>query len=196
MHTIRSHIRQFIFNHDEIPAFHAAYLTLTIIAAAMLNLGVFALLIAAHMLLDVLKYRVYLHYSWKLTAEGVLRESLVDVTLLSVGLIFAVYLHTETALAGVSSLLRAEITILRLFGTLLPRVKILHDLLKIVAHLRHYLQHAHPHLRTDWSNIDKFCFLVLALCVVLLLAAPIMLSVDTVLVQEIVTEEMTPMIGK
>ena len=196
MNTPSVHFRQFAHYHDDIPAFHAVYLVLTLAAAAFFNLGTFALLIAIHMVLDVVKYREHLGYSWELTFEGTVRESLVDVTLLLVGLVFAVYLHHSVAFVGLSGALRAELTLIRLFGTLLPKMKIVHNFLKVIAHIRHYLDHAHPHLRTGWSSIDKFCFGSIAVCVMLLFMSPMMLNVDPEQISSIFREEIVPSIMK
>ena len=57
MQRVATRLRTFAWVHDELPAFHAAYLVLTFLTAALFNFGVFALLIAAHMMLDFVKYR-------------------------------------------------------------------------------------------------------------------------------------------
>ena len=49
-------LRRILHSHDEYPAFHAGYLVLTFLIAALFNLGMFALLISAHMMLDYIKY--------------------------------------------------------------------------------------------------------------------------------------------
>jgi len=185
-------LKHFAHQHDDLPAFHAGYLVLTLLAAAMFNLGAFGLLILAHMSLDYVKYREYHGYGWKLTFEGMVRESLIDVTLLLIGLVFSVYLHHSIAFPGISGLMRAELTVVRMFGTLIPKMKILHNFLKVVAHVRHYMDHAHPHLRQHWSTIDRVCFWSIAFTLFLLaLAAPI-LHVSYPVVQQILMEELMP----
>ena len=94
-----SSVRHFAHVHDDLPAFHAGYLVLTILVASLLNLGVFGLLIIAHMALDYVKYREHHGFSWRRTMEGMVRESLVDIALLGVGVVFAVYFHHTVALA-------------------------------------------------------------------------------------------------
>ena len=62
MSTAIRHLRIFAHEHDDIPAFHAAYLVGTFLAAAIFNLGFFLLLIIGHMCLDVVKYRDFHGY--------------------------------------------------------------------------------------------------------------------------------------
>ncbi len=182
----------FAHRHDDLPAFHAGFLILTLLAAAMFSLGAFGLLIIAHMVLDYIKYREYHGYSLRLTFEGMVRESLVDVTLFMLGLVFAVFLHHSVAFPGISGIMRTEITVIRMFGTLIPKMKILHNFLKVVAHLRHYLDHAHPHLRRHWSSLDKVCFFSIVLCSLMLLASAPILQVNYSIVAEIIKEELIP----
>jgi hypothetical protein len=192
MNTIFLHLRTFAHEHDELPAFHAGYLVLTLLAAAMFNLGTFAFLILVHMCLDIVKYREVHSLSWSDTFYGSMRESLIDVTLLSVGLVFAVYFHHTVGVAGMSGLMRAEITIVRLLGTTIPKMKILHNFLKVMAHLRHYLSTLHPEINRGWSSADKLNFFFIGIALVLLIFAPIFLHTDSVTIQKILLGEMMP----
>ena len=187
-------IRHFAHRHDDIPAFHAGYLVLTLLSAALFNLGTFAVLILIHMGLDLFKYREHLGYGWKLTFEGMVRESLLDITLLTIGLVFSVYLHHTVAFVGISGLMRTELTVLRLFGTLIPKVKILHNFLKVMAHLRHYLDHTHAHLRQHWSGIDRVCLFSIGLCSFLLFFAAPLLHTNFGHIGMILSEELIPSI--
>ncbi|PIR53418.1 hypothetical protein COU76_01215 [Candidatus Peregrinibacteria bacterium CG10_big_fil_rev_8_21_14_0_10_49_10] len=172
-------VRRFAHVHDDLPAFHAGYLVLTLLVAALLNLGAFGLLIAAHMTLDFVKYREYHKFSMKRTLEGMVRESLVDVTLLSVGLLFAVYIHHTIGLAGMSGLLRAEVSLVSAAAMVLPKVKVLHNFLKVISHLRHYIDQVHPRFCQGWSNLDHFCFFAIEFSLILIAAAPLILGMDT-----------------
>lgn len=185
-------LRSFAHQHDDLPAFHAAYLVLTILAAAIFNLGFFAALIVMHMILDVFKYRDVHHYSWKKTMEGIVRESIVDVSLLSMGLAVAVYLHPSLPLfMGIQGLMLTELTLLRAVGVITPKLKILYDFLKIVVHIDLYLKHAHPRMGKSASLIEWVSFISLLVSVSLLVIAPMMLAVDvnqylTILVGELI----------
>lgn len=185
-------LRSFAHAHDDLPAFHAAFLVLAFLTAGLFNLGAFGLLVLAHMSLDIVKYRERHEYSWKETAEGVVRESLVDVTLLSVGLVFSVYLHHGVGVASVAGLMRAELSVLRMLAMLVPKLKVLHHFLKIVAHLHHYLEQVHPRHRTEWSGLDFLCFYFLGLCAFLILFAAPLMHVEWSLIGEILADELIP----
>lgn len=183
--------RIFAHRHDELPAFHAAYLVITVLCAALLSLGAFAALIIAHMALDYVKYRDRHHYTLRRTMEGMVRESLFDVALLSIGLTFTVYFHHTMAVASVSGLLRSEMTVLRAFGTVLPKFFILNDSLKVWIHVRNYLEHPHPRIGKAWTLTERLAILtVITGIAALLLAAPLMgTNVSSILA--ILGEEMT-----
>ena len=121
MEQILTPLSYFAQHHDEFPAFHAGYLALTIIAAAMLNLGFFAVLVLIHMALDVYKYKVVHKSSWLEVAEGVFRESLLDITLLLLGLVFAVYLYNVTLGAEVLGYTSAKMNMLRAVLLFIPK---------------------------------------------------------------------------
>ena len=185
-------MRHFAHVHDDLPAFHAGYLVLTLLVASLLNLGVFALLIVAHMSLDFVKYREHHGFTWKRTLEGMVRESLVDIALLAIALVFAVYLHHTVGLASLSGLLRAEMTVVRSAAMLVPKVKILHNFLKIISHIRHYIDTVHPQVTKGWSNIDKFCFVSIGLSVFLIVGSPFIMGVDVSTIGHILEYELIP----
>lgn len=183
--------RIFAHRHDELPAFHAAYLVITVLCAALLSLGAFAALIVAHMALDYVKYRDRHGYTIQRTIEGMIRESLFDLALLSVGLTFAVYFHSTMAVASVSGLLRSEMTVIRALGTVLPKFLILNDSLKVWIHVRNYLEHPHPRIGKAWNLTERLAIMtVLTGIAALLLAAPLM-GTDFSNVVAILAEEMT-----
>lgn len=188
-----THVRTFAHHHDELPAFHAGYLVFSFLVASLFSMGAFAMLVLIHMGLDVVKYREYHHLPWKEVLEGVIRESLLDITLVFVGLVFAVYLHHSLiGVAGLSGILRAEVTITRALGTILPKLKILEDFLKVVVHIHHYMQSIHPMMRRGLSSMEFFSVFCLITCALLLLIAPSLLATDIATVTRILIEEMTP----
>lgn len=192
MNTLALHVRRFAHEHDELPAFHAAYLVLAFLSALIFNLGAFGLIIVAHMALDVVKYREYHGLSWKLTWKGVWKESLVDVTLLLVGLVFSIYLHHSVGVASVSALMRVEISFIRTAAMLVPKLKILHHFLKVIAHLRHYLDQIHPRLREDWSRLDYLCFYFCGFSLLLIIFAPPLMGVPAHEIHDILAKELIP----
>lgn len=192
MKNVTASLRHFAHVHDDLPAFHAGYLVLTLLVASLFNLGAFALLIVAHMTLDVVKYREHHQFSVLQTWEGVVRESLVDIALLSVGVVFSVYLHHTVGLASISGLLRAEMTVVRAVAILVPKVKILHHFLKVISHLHHYMDQTHPRLSKGWSSLDKFCFGVFFISATLVLLSPVLMNVTAATVLHILEYELIP----
>lgn len=183
----------FALTHDDLPAFHAAYFVLTAIVVAMLNLGCFAMLIVAHMCLDIFKYRHRHRYTWFQTAYATVRESILDIALLLMGLSFAVYLHHSLpGIAALSGLALAEVTIVHavaLYGT---KLKILSDVLGVFMHLEEYMAMKKPTLRTPFTILERISVGAITITFMLLALAATVLPLDAGAVLEIIVHEMTP----
>ncbi len=187
------YLKYFAHRHDQLPAFHATYLVLTVLAASLFPLGAFGLLIIAHMSLDCVKYREHHRYTWNRTGIAMLRESLVDITLFMLGLLFAVYLHHSLpGIAALSGLYRSEVTLLRAFGTLIPKMKILYDFLAVLSNLHHYLHHVPTYVKKGWDPVEYVSLFSLPIIVVLLLLAPSVLSLDATHFAVILRSELIP----
>ncbi|TSC59396.1 MAG: hypothetical protein Greene041662_507 [Candidatus Peregrinibacteria bacterium Greene0416_62] len=188
-HTLAS-ARIFAHRHDELPAFHAAYLVITILSAALLSLGAFGALIVAHMALDYVKYRDKYHFTMRRTMEGMIRESLFDIALLLIALTFTVYFHHTMAVASVSGLLRSELTLVRALGTVVPKFLILNESLKVWVHVRNYLEHPHPRIGKAWTLTERLAIMtVITGILALVLAAPL-LHTDPHTIATIIGEEL------
>ncbi len=190
--SLRS-LRLFAHQHDSLPAFHAAFLVLSFLAAAILNLGFFGVLILVHMALDIVKYREVHGLDWRKTTEGVIRESIVDLTLFMMGLVVAVYLHPSlTGMIGIKGLMLAEITVLRGIGIMTPKLKILYDMLKILSDIDHYLSRLHPKFGKNVSMIEYVCTFSLFVATGMILIAPVLLMLDGAEFMRILLSELTP----
>lgn len=186
-------IRSFAHQHDDLPAFHAAFLVLTFMAAALLNLGFFAILILMHMGLDVFKYREVHKFGWSKTIEGVVRESIVDIALFAMGLAIAVYLHPSLALySGLKGLVLAELTVLRALGVLTPKLKILFDFIKIASHVDHYIHSLHRNLGKQPSIIEYVSIFSIFITAGMLLIAPVLLMIDAAEFVRVLMGELVP----
>jgi len=97
---MKTKIQTYIRGHDESAYFFVSYLIVGIALSLFFNIGVFALLVACHYLLDLSKYRL-LGRAWKPTFGHSLRDITIDVSFIFVGLALAVYLHHGLAL-GIS----------------------------------------------------------------------------------------------
>lgn len=171
MHAFTYRLRLFAHQHDDIPAFHAAYLVSTILIAAIFSLGWFAILILLHMLLDYVKYRDYFRYGIALTIKAVFLESIIDVALFFVSLTFAVYLSTELALALASGLSRSGLTVVRALGTMVPKIAIAEHVITVIVNIHLYLYTPHPDIRRPLTKAHRFSLLTIALSITLLLAS-------------------------
>ncbi|MBI3332380.1 hypothetical protein HYZ99_05505 [Candidatus Peregrinibacteria bacterium] len=185
-------LRRFAHHHDEMPAFHAGYLVITFLIAALFNLGVFAMLIAAHMSLDYVKYSEVHEFSFRKTLKGMFFESLIDIMLLSVALVFAVYLHYAAGLIALSGLLRAEQTILRAFGTLVPKLEILHHVYVDFVDVKHHMNSLPEEMMKGWTMVDKVCAFCAVAALLLVALAPYLLSLDQANFTQILQDQLIP----
>lgn len=188
MHSVIDFARK----HDEMPAFHAMYLVLAILAAALLNLGMFGLLILAHMSLDMVKYRDFLGMSWSKTFKGMFQESLDDLALLGIGLVFSVYLHHSATVTTLSGLMHVELSAIRFLGTFIPKITILEHFMEVIVHIHRYLKHPHPNLEKGWSVRDIVAMVTIVLCVALLLIAAPLMRTDPSVIRWILFWELVP----
>lgn len=171
MHTLITRFRRFAHEHDDVPAFHAVYLVVTFLAAAMLSLGFFAILIALHMCLDYVKYRDLFRFDVVTTFKSMILESIVDIALLMLALTFSVYLSDLFLLAAVSGLLRSGLTVAKAIGTILPKFRILEHLIVILVDLHVYLYTPHSDIRRPLARAHRYALATIGVTTVLLLFA-------------------------
>ncbi len=164
MHALTHRFRTFAHEHDDIPAFHAAYLVGTLLVAAIFHLGFFAILIVMHMCLDYVKYRDYFRYDLRTTFKAMMLESLVDIACFMVALTFSVYLSTSYLLVATSGFLRSGLTVLRAFGTILPKIHILESVVLKFANMHAYLYTPHPDIRKPLSKVHRWSLIVIGMC--------------------------------
>ena len=171
MEQLTYRFRIFAHRHDDIPAFHAAYLVGTFLAASVLHLGFFAILIAAHMCLDYVKYRDYFHYDLRLTFKAMALESVVDIALFLIAMTFAVYFSNSFLLAAASGMTRSGLTVLKAFGTVVPKIRILEEAVLIALNLHAYLYTPHTDIRKPLSRTHQLALATIGVASVLIVAA-------------------------
>lgn len=171
--------RTFAHEHDDVPAFHAAYLVATVLAAAVLNLGFFGLLILAHMSLDTLKYREIHGFSLTQTVRAVFLESITDIALFLTALTFSVYLSHTFMLAALSGIVRSQLTVLKALGTLIPKIQILERIMNLLFSLHIYVQSVHHGMFGRMTRMEKCSIAVSFICIALLIASLTFYSGDT-----------------
>ncbi|MEN9561287.1 MAG: hypothetical protein RIQ56_560 [Candidatus Parcubacteria bacterium] len=185
-------LRSFAHAHDDLPAFHAGYLVLTFLFAAFLNIGAFGVLVLLHMSLDIVKYHDLHGLSWTQTLRGTLRESLLDVALLLVALVFAIYLHHATVIVAVSGLVRAEATILLALGTIIPKVEVMHHLLWIASSIVSHMGYIKPATQVEWT-VGELIHITLSLtALVLIVLAPTILGMSAHAFGEVLVKQLVP----
>jgi len=174
MKSVSHAFRQFVQHHDNLPAFHAGYLLLTFIAASMLSVGFFALLIVLHMAMDIAKYRARSH-----GARAAFEESLPDLALLSVALTAGLYLHESLAIvAGLSGLLRAELLIMRGLAVVLPKFLVALNVERVAFHP----VHGHRVVSSVTQSVSSTALLM---SILFIGCAPLILGVDWATVWEL-----------
>ena len=165
-------VRSFAHGHDDVPAFHATFLVATFLAAAVLNLGYFAILIFLHMILDFVKYREVHGYGYRMTFKAMILESISDIALFLMGLTVSVYFSHTFMLAAAGGMVRSELTVLKALGTLIPKIVIIEHLVTIAVSVRSYLDtevlglHGKCTRLQLWSiRSSCFCLLLLAIAI-------------------------------
>ncbi len=161
-------IRGFAQQHDDIPAFHAAFLVGTILCAAIFNLGFYALLIIGHIVLDVVKYHDVHRFTLKQTIKAAAFESIGDIALFLIALNFAIYLNHTFMLNALSGMMRAELSVLRAFGTMLPKIRILENICAIALNFNGYLHTPHPALKRALTRLEKWSLRSIVISIALL----------------------------
>ena len=197
MHTTHrfafSRLGSLVRMHDDLPAFNAAYWLLTLLAAMLFNAGAFIVLIAGHMALDAYKYRDIHGKNWRKVAEGVARESLLDVSVLALGIAFSVYCHTALPIfAGIRGIVRTEIAVLNAVVQVAAKTHVLHGFLTILADVQAYLEKSHPRMGKGLSLVDTVAVAALAVSVVLTLASPWILQMDAAQVANLAEDILVP----
>lgn len=185
-------VSTFAHQHDDLAAFHAAYLVGTFFGAAVLNLGFFACLIAMHMCLDVFKFRDVHGFSWPNTIRAVILESLLDVTLFFVALASSIYLHHTYGLEAVSGITRSRISIAAIFAIVIPKMEILNHSLNVYLHLHRYLHDEDLHIRRRLTFIQSGCIALTLAAIVLLVLTPFFFAHSETQLVHILEEQLIP----
>ena len=127
--------------HDDWPMFRIWFAVAAVTASIVLNLGVFTLLVSTHIALDMVKYRSKHTLSWYWTVVESLRESLIDIFFVALGLVLALALHHSAfARGGLGRRVRLEEMVIILILRIGPRLKIAEHLLEIVMYWRHHYE--------------------------------------------------------
>ncbi|MDB4979164.1 MAG: hypothetical protein JWM56_1350 [Candidatus Peribacteria bacterium] len=188
----RAAIYGLIADHDDIPAFRAGFFVLSLLCAALLNFGAFALLILAHMALDTVKYRDVHGYSWGVTVRGVVRESIQDMALLAIGLCMAMLLDPSLNFEYVAVTFHGKAVLVRAGSILFTKFIVLQRFTAILADPAAHMQSTNAALRQKWYfGEQSFVVLFFVLTAVLLLA-PLLLPISDALYRHVLLQQMVP----
>jgi len=183
-------LRTIVADHDDIPAFKASFFVLSLLSAALLNFGAFGLLIVAHMGLDIVKYREVHGYSWSITMRGVVRESIMDMTLLIMGLVITIFM--DPSLHLVTAAMHANSVFLRAVAITLSKVIVLMRFATVLVHPYKHLRMTKTALRKEWLFGERSFAALFILLIVLLIAAPWVMSFSDHVYQELLLRAVVP----
>lgn len=173
---------------DQQPAFHAGYLVLMMLAAALLHLGAFALLLMVTCMTDAVHLYQHCRMSLVRALGMALRRQILNVALLAGALVVAVFLNGALPALGVlSGLAQSSVTIVRGLALLIVKMKVLHDALLMMVH-----GHPRQHLSRNWSPSELLCLFCICIAAVLLVLSPSLLAVSVVHVWSMLRIELLP----
>jgi hypothetical protein len=171
MQTVVQNFRVFAHEHDDVPAFHAAFLVGTFLAAAVFNVGFGFLLVTIHMMLDYVKYRDFHMYSFADSLCASVLESLADIAILLVALTASVFLHHTFAVVFVSGVLRSGLTLAEAAVTIIPKMEVVERFLAMMLHFGAYMHASDIDLKKPLMKTHGFSLLTIATCFIFLLIA-------------------------
>ncbi len=189
MQRIKSKLKTLARLHDEMPAMRAVHIVAIVLAAALLNLGAFAFLIVVHMGLDFLKHRELHGFGWRKAIHATWRDNVVDTALLLVSLTVALYFHHAGGVVAVSGLIRADVFIVQALAIFVPKAEILCRSVDVMRNVSTRVAKSAP---VQWAFSHKVARVALAVCVFLLLIAPIALKFRSESLAAFVSKELVP----
>lgn len=128
----------FAHRHDTLPWFRLWFTVATVTASIIFNLGIFALLVLSHMGLDIIKYRTLHRLRWHSVFLETIRESLVDVFFITLGILLAILFHHSIAIGGLGRIGEVPMLALNIILRVGPRLKIAEHILEIVTYWQHH----------------------------------------------------------
>ncbi len=188
---VHSRIVYVAHQHDEWPLFKIWFSILTIAASIILNMGVFAALVLLHMALDVIKYRTKHSLSWHWVMIETLRESLIDIFFIALGLLLSIAFHHAIAIGGLGRLAEAEVLILNLILRVGPRMKIAEHLLEILLYWKHHFE-TQFQPRAPLSKSERGMLAAIVIMTIGIIATPFVTSLTVHDVGKTMKKELTP----
>ena len=177
--------------HDDWPMFRLWFAVTTVTASIVFNLGIFTLLVSLHFVLDIIKYRSKHTLNWFWVIIESIRESIVDVFFIVLGLLLGIAFHYSVAIGGLGKLARLEILMLNLVLRVGPRLKIAEHLLEIVLYWKHHFEKPFvPHEQLSRSERSLLFATFIMGCTIFLV--PFFTSMQWSEVSGTIQKELTP----
>lgn len=184
--------RTLILQHDDLPAFRAGFIVLSFLAAAMLPFGVFALLIVAHMAMDVVKYRELHGFTWRRTIRGTTRENVDDLSYLVFGLIVAILTRPQVYMANLAWFFQGKQVVVAAGVILLSKLIILTHFLTVLMHPVQHNKAVTYATRVRWRMSERMYASLFLLLLLFLLTVPHILALDEPEFHKILLQQMLP----
>jgi len=188
---LHSRIVYIAHEHDKWPMFRIWFSMSTVVASIVLNLGVFVLLVASHMALDGIKYRTKHGLAWHWVGVETLRESLMDIFFITLGLLFTIAFHHAIAIGGLGKLAEMEILLLNLVLRMGPRIKLAEHFLEIILYWKHHFEkQITPH--APLSKSEKGLCIAIAIIAIGIITTPYTTPVTWQQIGATMRRELTP----
>lgn len=181
----------FAHRHDTLPWFRLWFTVATVTASIVFNLGIFALLVCAHMGLDVIKYRTLFRLRWHFVLVETVRESLVDIFFIALGILLALAFHHAFAIGGLGRLPELEVLLLNMLLRVGPRLKIAEHLLEIITYWRHHFaEQVQP--GKSLTRGERGLCIATGMVTLAIMTIPLLRALTFAEVRRITQQELTP----
>ncbi len=192
MKKVSTAVKRLAKAHDHMSAMQIGAGIFILLVAALFNPGAFGILVLTHMALDVIKYRQIHQWPWSTTLVATLRESLVDLALLSFIFCIGLYASFGAELMPHGTILATEALLFRALVVLLVQVEVCrHVLHGITDSIGHF-----PDVRLGVTGplypIEVWAMCLLSICIFLIVLIPILLHLTTTEFTYAVLQQLIP----
>lgn len=189
---ISRHFQSLVRAHDDLPAFHAGYVVLVVLAAFLFNLGFFAALVALSIALDLQQRRASSRFRFARGARLSAREHLPDIGLLLAGLVAAVYLGSIADAASIAGALRTGLELTALLSVAAPKLLLLRRFLRRWMPFHRRFEEPRAALPRRLRATERAILFACVLGAALLTGARVMLPIDTATLVRLYAEQLVP----
>lgn len=189
--SCQRHLFHLAHKHDEWPLFRIWFSVLTIVASIVLNLGIFVVLVLMHMALDIVKYRTRHNLPWHWVFVETMRESLMDIFFIVLGILLGIIFHHSIAIGGLGRMAELEVLLLDLLLRVGPRIKIAEHLLEVILYWRHHFESQFVP-RTPLHHSEKGLLIATLAIALGITAIPLMTNLRYGDIAHTMAQELTP----